>query len=73
MIYLLKAASCLLFGFVLMWKATHRPENESRLRFIFGMLALTLFALGVASWPVAGQIPPNPIPGRTEINKVTLT
>ena len=60
MIYLFKAGACLLLGFGLMWKATHRSESEGRLRFIFGMLALILLALGVASWPVSAQTHPNP-------------
>ena len=73
MIYFFKAAACLLMGFALMWKATHRSESESRLRFIFGMLALILLALGAATWPVSAQSPQDPIPTRTELNKVTLT
>src|ERR1700719_1579867 len=59
MIYLYKAGVCLLLGFGLMWKATHRSESESRLRFIFGMLALILLALGAATWPVSAQTHPN--------------
>jgi hypothetical protein len=60
MIYLYKAAACLLLGFGLMWKATHRSESENRLRFIFGMLALILLALGAATWPVSAQTHPSP-------------
>ena len=70
MIFLYKAGAFLLLGFGLMWKATHRSESEGRLRFIFGMLALILLALGAATWPVSAQTHPNPTHTQTGFHGV---